>query len=88
MDDDTKMKLTPILLRSKLGQFVSEGENEFARRCWREWPKEYSALQTYEVNPQAVKHNSSTRPVNRFNGSQPRTPRPAQTPRTSRGRRT
>ena len=56
MDNDTKMKLTPILLRSKLGQFVSEEEHEFARRCWREWPKEYSALQTDEVNPEAAKH--------------------------------
>ena len=88
MDNDTKMKLTPILLRSKLGQFVSEEEHECARRCWREWPKEYSALQTDEVNPEAAKHNTSTRRVNQFNGSQPRTPRPARTPRTPRGRRT
>ena len=88
MDNDTKMKLTPILLRSKLRQFVSEGEHEFARRCWREWPKEYSALQTDEVNPEAAKHNTITRPVKQFNGSQPRSPRPAPAPRTPRGRRT
>lgn len=90
MDTATKMKLKPILLRSKLGQFVSEDEHEFARLCWRQWPKEYSALQTEEVNPEATKQITSTRPSKHFHAAQPRTPRPAQarTPHAPRTRRT
>ena len=90
MDTATKMKLKPILLRGKLGQFVSEDEHAFARLCWRQWPKEYSALQTTEVNPEAAKQITSTRPSAHFNSTQPRTHRPAQTTRTParRGRRT
>jgi hypothetical protein len=89
MDTDTKMKLKPILLRSKLGQFVSEDEHAFARLCWRQWPKEYSALQTQEVNPEAARQITSTRPSAHFNSTQPRTPHTAGTPRTParRGRR-
>ncbi len=89
MDTATKIKLKPILLRSKLGQFVSEDDLAFARLCWHQWPKEYSALQTTEVNPEAAKHITSTRPSAHFNSPQPRTPRPAQTTRTParRGRR-
>jgi hypothetical protein len=90
MDTATKMKLKPILLRSKLGQFVSEDEHAFARLCWRQWPKEYSALQTTEVNPEAARQTTSTRPSAHFNPTQLRTPLPAQTMRTParRGRRT
>ena len=87
MDTDTKMKLKGILLRSKLGQFVNEGEQEFARRCWREWPKEYSALQAEEVNPEAAKHTTSVRPANHFNSTQLRASRSPQTPRRPPPRR-
>jgi len=88
MDIDTKMKLKPILLRSKLGQFVSEGEQEFARRCWREWPKEYSALQAEEVNPEAAKHTTSVRPGKQnLTSTQLRTSRSPQTPRRPPPRR-
>lgn len=61
MDTATKIKLKPILLRRKLGQFVSENEHDFARLCWRQWPKEYSALQTQEVNPEAEAARRITR---------------------------
>lgn len=84
MDTETKMKLKPILLRSKLGQFVSEDEQDFARQCWRQWPKEYSVLQTEEVHPQAAKRIASTQHSDHFNFRQPRTP---QNGRTRRGRR-
>jgi len=88
MDIDTKTKLKPILLRSKLGQFVSQGEQEFARRCWREWPKEYSALQADEVNPEAAKQITVARHNNNSSPTQPRTARSARSPRTPhRGRR-
>jgi hypothetical protein len=43
------------LLRRKLGEFVSEAELAFARQCWRQWPKEYSALQMQEVHPQTAR---------------------------------
>jgi hypothetical protein len=55
MDTETKLKLQMILLRGKLRQFVSEDESAFARTCWRQWPKEYSTLQTEEVIPEAEK---------------------------------
>ena len=89
MDTETKLKLKPILLRSKLGQFVSEDEQAFARQCWREWPKEYSALQTEDVHPHAAKRIASTQQSDHFNSSQPRSPSPARTRRTTarRGRR-
>lgn len=53
MDIDTSKKLKPILLRIKQDQFVSEDDRDFARRCWREWPKEYSALLTNEIRTEA-----------------------------------
>lgn len=55
MDETTKRKLQPILLRQQLGEYVSEAERAFARQCWRQWPKEYSALQMKEVHPQAAR---------------------------------
>lgn len=91
MDTDTKMKLKPILLRSKLGQFVSEDEHAFARLCWRQWPKEYSALQTQEVNPEAeaARQIIRTQPRDDFNSPPPRPPHPARTQQklARRGRR-
>jgi len=86
MDTDTKTKLKPILLRSKLGQFVSQGEQEFARRCWREWPKEYSALQAEEVNPEAAKHITSARSGDHSNATQQRAARSARMRRSPRGK--
>lgn len=53
MDAETSSKLKPILLRIKLRQFVSEDDRDFARQCWRLWPKEYSALLTKEISTQA-----------------------------------
>ena len=90
MDTATKKKLKPILLRSKLGQFVSEDEQEFARQCWRQFPKEYSALQTEEVHPRAAKRVASTQQSDHFNSTQPRSHRSGQTRQTParRGRRT
>lgn len=101
MDTETRAKLKAILLRGKLGQFVNEDENAFARTCWRQWPKEYSLLQTEEVIPEAEKliprlrtnthsnatHSNATQP--RSNSVQPRKARPAQKRRTGpqRGRR-
>lgn len=72
MDTATKLKLKPILLRGKLGQFVSEDEQAFARQCWREWPKEYSTLQTEEVIPEAEKQTTRPRPHKNSNATQPR----------------
>ena len=103
MDAETRLKLKTILLRGKLGQFVSEDENAFARTCWRQWPKEYSLLQTEEVIPEAEKQISRVR-LNkqpnhtqsrhnavqpRHNAAQPRKSRPAQKrrPGPQRGRR-
>lgn len=90
MDSDTTIKLKPILLRIKLGQFVSEDDRDFARRCWREWPKEYSALQTEVIHPEAAKRIPITRPDEYLNSAQPRTPHSSRTLRTPppRGRRT
>lgn len=103
MDTETRTKLKAILLRGKLGQFVNEDENAFARTCWRQWPKEYSLLQTEEVIPEAEKliprlrtntHSNATPPRHnsaqpRNNSAQPRKSRPAQKRRTGpqRGRR-
>jgi hypothetical protein len=93
MDTETRAKLKAILLRSKLGQFVNEDENAFARTCWRQWPKEYSLLQTEEVIPEAEKliprlrtnthsknqsNNQSNATQPRHNSTQPRKTRPAQ----------
>ena len=82
MDAETKNKLKPILLRSNLNQFVSEDELAFARQCWRKWPKEYSALQTEEVHPQAVKRIVSTQQSRHFQSPTPPTPRHSRTQRT------
>ncbi len=100
MDTETRAKLKAILLRGKLGQFVNEDENAFARTCWRQWQKEYSLLQTEEVIPEAEKliprlrtNNHSNNQANatqpRHNATQPRKARPAQNRRTGpqRGRR-
>lgn len=96
MDAETRLKLKTILLRGKLGQFVSEDENAFARTCWRQWPKEYSLLQTEEVIPEAEKQISRVRlnkqpnhTQSRHNAAQPRKSRPAQKrrPGPQRGRR-
>lgn len=90
MDSETKMRLKPILLRSKLGQFVSQDDQAFARKCWREFPKEYSALQTEEVIPEAAKFAPPTPPRDyqaRYQGKPPsavrgeHSRRPARTPR-------
>lgn len=89
MDAETKNKLKPILLRSHLNQFVSEDELAFARQCWREWPKEYSAIQTEEVHPKSAKRITSTQRRGHSNPTEPRTSRRDQTRRTPgrRGRR-
>ncbi len=96
MDTETRAKLKSILLRGKLGQYVSEDENAFARTCWRQWQKEYSLLQTEEVIPEAEKQISRPR-LNkqpnhtqpRHNNAQPHKSRPAQNRRSGpqRGRR-
>ena len=97
MDQEAKAKLKSILLRTKLNQHVSEEENAFARTCWRAWPKEYSALQTEEVHPEAAKQKSANfQPKTPFkfappqqNASKSRPPVPARSrrPGPSRGRR-
>lgn len=100
MDTETRAKLKAILLRGKLGQFVNEDENAFARTCWRQWPKEYSLLQTEEVIPEAEKliprlrtnthsKNQANTTQPRYNSAQPRKARPAQKrrPGPQRGRR-
>lgn len=96
MDTETRAKLKPILLRDKLGQFVSEDEHAFARSCWRQWPKEYSLLQTEEVIPEAEKllprlrtnkHSNSNATPPRYNSAQPRQARPAQKRRMGSPRR-
>lgn len=96
MDTETRAKLKPILLRDKLGQFVSEDEHAFARSCWRQWPKEYSLMQTEEVIPEAEKliprlrtnkHSNSTPTQPRYNSAQLHKARPAQKRRTKPQRR-
>ena len=99
MDNETKLKLKDILLRRKLNQFVSEDESEFARTCWRSWPKDYTALQTDEVHPETQKYTASAQPKpqprftppqqNNNNNGRSRTPVPSRSrrPGPSRGRR-
>ncbi len=99
MDNETKVKLKDILLRRKLNQFVSEDESEFARTCWRSWPKDYTALQADEVHPETQKYTASAQPKpqprftppqqNNNNNGRSRTPVPSRSrrPGPSRGRR-
>ncbi|MFN0123243.1 MAG: hypothetical protein ACKV2V_22295 [Blastocatellia bacterium] len=88
MDAETKTRLKAILLRRKLSRYITEEETAFARKCWLEWPKEYSALQANEVNAEATEQ-FRTRPSQHFNPGAPRNAGPGPTPRTPprRGRR-
>ncbi|MGX0527603.1 hypothetical protein ACUXPM_003591 [Ralstonia sp. 151470066-2] len=49
MDETTKARLRPILENSKRGKPNSKRDDDFAARCFRKWPAEYSEFRAEVV---------------------------------------
>lgn len=54
MNDKTKTRLRALMLKSKMGQNLTDDEFSFIGECYSRWPDEYRALHE-EVRDEAFR---------------------------------